>query len=214
MRVKHISSMDLHQLDADPLLTSAEVLMVMPYTDQTAAERCATLMAKRAGTEGVIVCVHDANHEGFITLVNRVFSSTSSEYFGYVAQDAFAGRRWLVLAIEALRKHNKSLFAFNDGKWMGMLASFGIASREWVSNLYDGHFFFPGYDRHYADVELSVLAMSARSYCYDPNSVLVEVDWHKDSASANPSDKALYHERRASGFNGRVTSRELLQLFS
>jgi hypothetical protein len=214
MRVGNISSRDLHQLDDDPNLASADVLMVMPYTDRAAAERCATLMAQRAGTDGVILCVHDADHEGFITLVNRVFSSTASEYFGYVAQDAFAGRRWLVLAIDALRKHDKGLFAFNDGKWMGMLASFGIASRAWISNIYDGHFFFPGYGRHYADVELSVLAMSARSYCYDPNSILVEVDWHKDSASTDPKDKALYQERRASGFNGRVTSRELLQLFS
>lgn len=214
MRVKRISSGEMRQLAADPSLRSIEVLMVMPYTDQAAAERCATLMAGRAGADGVILCVHDAHREGFIALVNRVFSSTSSEYFGYVAQDAFPGRRWLTLALEALRKSKKSLFAFNDGKWMGVLASFGIASRQWANDLYGGHFFFPGYCSHYADAELSVLAMSEHSYCYNPNSVLVEVDWNKDNASVNPADRALYHERRASGFDGRVTSQELLNIFS
>jgi hypothetical protein len=209
-----MSSKDMYQLAAEPMLRSAEVLMVMPYTDQAAAERCATLMAKRAGTDGVILCVHDADREGFIALVNRVFRSTSSRYFGYVAQDAFAGRRWLVIALDTLRKHQKSLFAFNDGKWMGVLASFGVASRQWASDIYGGDFFFPGYGRHYADAELSVLAMNERSYCYDPNSVLVEVDWDKDAASVNSADRALYHRRCASGFDGRVTSQELLHLFS
>ena len=171
-------------------------------------------MAGRAGADGVILCVHDTQREGFITIVNRVFRSTASDYFGYVAQDAFPGRRWLLLALESLRKSNKGLFAFNDGKWMGMLASFGIASRQWVSGRYDGHFFFPVYCSHYADVELSVLAMSERSYCYNPNSVLMEVDWNKDTTSVNPLDKALFHERRASGFDGQVTSQELLHMFS
>lgn len=214
MRVKGISSKDIHQLADDPLFRSVEVLMVMPYTDEAAANRCAVLMAKRACADGAILCVHDAEREGFISLVNRVFSSTSGKYFGYVAQDAFPGRRWLAIALEALSRNNNSLFAFNDGKWMGVLASIGIASRQWVKEIYGGPFFFPGYDRHYADVELSVLAMSARRYCYDPNSVLVEIDWNKDSTSVNPSDKALYHERRASGFEGRVASQELLHMFS
>lgn len=214
MRVKGISSKDIHLLTADPFFQSVEVLMVMPYTDEAAAERCAVMMAKRASAKGAILCVHDVQREGFIALVNRVFSLTSSKYFGYVAQDAFPGRHWLATALEALRISNKGLFAFNDGKWMGALASFGIASRQWVSDIYGGPFFFPGYGRHYADTELSVLAMSTRSYCYDPNSVLVELDWDKDSASVDLTDKALYHERRASGFDGRVTSQELLHMFS
>jgi len=214
MRVKGINSREIDQLADDPFFRSVEVVIVMPYTDQAAAERCATLMAKRACADGSIICVHDVDREGFIPLVNRVFSTTSSKYFGYVAQDAFPGRRWLAIALETLGRNNNTLFAFNDGKWMGVLASFGIASRQWVSEIYGGPFFFPGYGRHYADVELSVLAMSARSYCYDPNSVLVEVDWNKDGTSVNPSDKALYHERRASGFEGRVASQELLHMFS
>lgn len=214
MRVKGISSKEISQLVDDPFFRSVEVLMVMPYIDEAAAKRCSAMMAKRACADGAILCVHDVEREGFIALVNRVFGSTSSKYFGYVAQDAFPGRRWLAIALEALNRNNNNLFAFNDGKWMGVLATFGIASRQWVNEIYGGPFFFPGYGRHYADVELSVLAMSARSYCYDPNSVLVEIDWNKDNTSVNLADKTLYHERRASGFEGRVTSQELLHMFS
>lgn len=214
MRVKGISSKDIDQLAADPFFRSVEVLMAMPYTDEDAARRCAVMMAKRAGADGTILCIHDEQREGFVALVNRVFSSTCSKYFGYVAQDAFPGRRWLATALETLCGNNKGLLAFNDGKWMGLLASFGLASRQWVNNIYGGPFFFPGYGRHYADVELSVLAMSSHSYCYDPNSVLVELDWDKDDTGVDPVDKALYHERRASGFDGRVTSQKLLSMFS
>jgi hypothetical protein len=112
---------------------------------------------------------------------------------------------------------------FNDGKWQGALASFGLASRAWAAANYakeaaagaeQGPFFHPSYQRHYADAELTVLAMQAKGYVYEPNSVLVEVDWAKDGQTVDPADRALYRQRSALGFDGRVAEQALIGLFA
>lgn len=191
----------------------ADVLLVMPCTDVPMARRAATHMAQRAGAAGHVLLVEDLDRWGFIRIVNHVFKATLGRYFGYVAQDAFAGRQWLALALEALKRPGKSLFGFNDGKWHGAFASFGLAERQWASQNYPGgDFFHPSYARHYADVELSLLAMSQGRYIHDPRSVLVEVDWAKDSTAVDPQDRAHYRARVAAGFEGRVTAPELLNL--
>lgn len=191
----------------------ADVLFVMPCTDAAMAQRAASNMAQRAGATGHVLLVQDADGWGFIRIVNHVFRSTLGRYFGYVAQDAFAGRQWLALALDALKHPGKSLFGFNDGKWHGAFASFGLAERQWASQNYPaGDFFQSGYSRHYADVELSLLAISQGRYIHDPRSVLVEVDWAKDSAPVDPQDRAHYRARVASRFDGRVTAPELLNL--
>jgi hypothetical protein len=212
--VELVDSRALDKAGPAILARAGSALVVMPYIDRTVAQRCATLMASRANEAGMILCIHDDDREGFISLVNRVFGLSTSRFFGYVAQDAFPGRQWLSLAVAALNSTGKGLFAFNDGKWMGALASFGLASRAWAQGNYDGNFFYPGYVSHYADVELSVLAMSERSYCYDANSVLVEVDWGKDKAPVNPNDRALFQQRKLGKFGGRVQMPALLNLFS
>jgi hypothetical protein len=191
----------------------SDALLVMPCTDVPMARRAATHMAQRAGAPGCVLLVEDLDGWGFIRIVNHVFKATLGRYFGYVAQDAFAGRQWLALALEALKRPGKSLFAFNDGKWHGAFAGFGLAERQWASQNYPGaDFFHPGYSRHYADVELSLLAMSQGRYIHDPRSLLVEVDWAKDSAPVDQQDRAQYHARVAVGFEGRVTAPELLNL--
>ena len=189
--------------------------MVMPATDAAMAERAAGMMARRAGVnEGMVLLVEDVERLGFVAITNQAFERTKSEFFGYVAQDAFAGRKWLALGLKALTSHQKSLFAFNDGKWMGALAAFGLARREWVLKQYGGAFFYPGYTSHYADAELSVLALNDQGYCYDPNSVLVEVDWDKDSTAVNADDRQCFRERVVQGFGGKVTNSELLGLYA
>lgn len=192
---------------------SAEVIFVMPYLDRHAAARCAELMSQRAGVDGLILAVHDQARDGFIAVANRIFECTESRYFGYVAQDAFPGRHWLELALKTLRKQHASLLAFNDGKWLGRLAAFGLADRDWAQRNYNGKFFFPEYRRHYADVELTVLAISQKEYCYNANSVLAEVDWNKEKSSVDLKDKALYQRRKNEGFNKKVDSPALLDMF-
>ena len=198
---------------ADCANMQSDVLIIMPFTDVVMAKRAALHMAQRAGVEGHVLLVEDLHAWGFVRIVNHVFKITSCRYFGYVAQDAFAGRQWLTLALDALRQPGKSLFGFNDGKWHGAFASFGLVERQWASQNYpEGDLFQSGYRKHYADVELSLLAMSQGRYIYDPRSVLVEVDWAKDSTPVDPQDRAHYRTRVACGFDGRVTRPELLNL--
>ena len=73
----------------------AEVLFVMPCTDRPMARRAANQMAQRAGAWCHLLLVEDLDRWGFIRIVNHVFKLTQGRYFGYVAQDAFAGRQWL-----------------------------------------------------------------------------------------------------------------------
>jgi hypothetical protein len=146
-------------------------------------------------------------------MVNLAFQKTHSTHFGYVAQDAFAGRQWLRLAVEALGSE-RVLLGFNDGKWAGALAGFGLAQRAWAQGNYAGSFFYPGYQRHYADAELTLYAMQCGKYAYDANSVLLEVDWHKDQSQVDAADRQLFLERKASSFEGKITHPQLLGLFS
>lgn len=169
-------------------------------------------MARRAGTSGTLLLIHDTERVGFMAIANLAFRASHSPFFGYVAQDAFAGREWLSLALTALGEEGV-LLGFNDGKWAGALAAFGIAKRAWADRNYAGDFFYSGYTQHFADAELTLLAMQAGHYCYEPNSVLVELDWDKDARAVNAADRALFAKRKASGFDGRVVHPQLLELF-
>ena len=193
---------------------SEGAIFVMPFTEAAQAQRAATLMSRRAGAEGLIVAVHDDARDGFIALANRVFARSESPYFGYVAQDAFAGRHWLHFALKALEKPAVQLVAFNDGKWFGLLAAYGLARRSWAKGNYAGSLFFKGYQRHYADTELSLIATEQKSLAYVANSVLIEVDWEKDSKPTEEADRVLFKTRASAGFDGKVASPELRTRFA
>ena len=77
-------------------LQQAHTILVMPSTDVAQAQRAAQLMASRAAVDdALLLVVLDEDREGFVALANRVYRATRSQCFGYVAQDVFAGRRWL-----------------------------------------------------------------------------------------------------------------------
>jgi hypothetical protein len=198
-------------------------VMVLPYTDADMAQRAGQHAAQRAGAKGLLLAVHDTERQGFVATVNLAFAATRSPWLGYMAQDAFAGRDWMALALQALHRQRGVFLGFNDGKWQGALAAFGLASRAWAGGNYaaqagagatQGPFFHPSYQRHYADAELTVLARQAKGYVYEPNSVLMEVDWAKEAQAVDPVDRALYRQRAALGFDGRVAEQALLGLFA
>ena len=189
-------------------------IFVMPFTEAAQAHRAAKLMSRRAGAPGLILAVHDDARDGFIGIVNRVFAQTDSPYFGYVAQDAFAGRYWLRYAMSAFDKPEAQLVAFNDGKWFGTLAGYGLARRGWAAGIYAGPLFFPAYRRHYADAELSLIATGQQGLAYVASSVLIEVDWEKDAKPVEDADRQLFKIRASGGFDGKVTSRELQSRFA
>jgi hypothetical protein len=201
------------ELKSSPIVSSG-ALIFMPFIHPPQAKRTAETLARRAGAEGTIVSIFDLKREGFVALVNRAFRSSDSPFVGYLAEDAFAGRDWLKIALDALNIQKARLLGFNDGKWQGNLAAFGLVERAWAHKNYGGDLFHPGYQQHYADTELTLLAKSDKAYAYNPNSVVVEVDWDKDQKPTNAKDKTLFQERAKSGFDGRVSDPQLLEMFS
>lgn len=199
-------------------LQSAQALMVMPFIDEVQARRSVELAAARAGSAvqgaSLLVAVHDGRRQGFVSVVNQVFRHSRSPWFGYMAQDAYAGRDWLALGLEALALRSGGLLAFNDGKWHGQLAAFGLADRSWAQSVYGGEFFFPGYRSHFADVELTLVARQQGRFVYEPNSVLVEVDWAKEQSAVHAPDRSLFRTRVRQGLGGRVTDALLLGMFA
>ena len=192
-------------------------LMVMPCTDEAQARRAQAMAVARAGEgtqQACLLAVHDHRRKGFVAVVNQVFRHSRSPWMGYMAQDAFAGRDWLALALQALQRGQGGLLAFNDGKWHGQLAAFGLAERTWAASVYSGEFFFPGYRSHYADVELTLVARQQGRYVYQPDSVLMEVDWDKEQSAVHAPDRSLFRTRVRQGLGGRVTDEALLGLFA
>ena len=210
--IEYVSARALMQRK-QTLLTVSGALIVMPFTQPAQAQQALQLMARRAHAPGLLLGVHDEDGVGFVNLINQTFRATRSAFFGYVAQDAFAGREWLDSALIGLGKQGV-LLGFNDGKWAGSLAGFGLAQRHWAENNYQGDFFYPEYQRHFADAELTLLAMQSGRYVYEPNSLLVEIDWEKDRSQVDTKDRELFLQRQISGFDGKVSHPSLLKLFS
>ena len=215
--VPHVSAglrwATLSQLRAEPMLaeTDCEVLAVMPYLQRASARRAAELMVSRAGAPLLVLAVHDDLGAGPIAIWNSAIACSKSPWFLYCAEDAFAGRYWLRFALQALQKQSGAgLLAFNDGKWFGQLAAFGLVRRSWLAPLYGGGLFHPGYAQHYGDTELTLIARQQQALCYHPHALLVEVDHDKDGRAVNALDHALFHRRAAAGFDQLVTDPALL----
>jgi hypothetical protein len=188
-------------------------LVVMPFIDAAQARQSAAQLARRAGVEGVLLCVHDAERRGFIAAQNAVFRRADAPYVAYVAQDAFAGRDWLATGMTTIARNDGGLLAFNDGKWGGALAAFGLVASPWARGLYDGDLFHPAYNRHYADVELTLVAMQQRRLRYSADALLIEVDWEKDGRAINHDDRVTFHRRNQTAFDRKVLDPGLRRLF-
>jgi hypothetical protein len=191
----------------------AEPLIVMPFIDPQEARRSAQQLAGRAGRDARLLCVQDVRRVGFIAVANAVFRASRAPYFAYLAQDAFGSRNWLKHGLDTLIEKKGGLLAFNDGKWGGALAAFGMVEREWALGNYVGDLFYPDYRRHYADVELTLIAMQQRKLCFEPISLVVEVDWGKDTQTVSEEDRLLYYRRGQTAFDRKVTNAGLRRLF-
>jgi hypothetical protein len=209
MKIEYITA---QQLSHSPTI-DAPAVVCMPATDPKQAERSAKLMARRAGVDGLVLVVYDEERQGFIKTANHAFQHSTGDYFAYVAQDAFAGRFWLRVGINVMERLEKSMLAFNDGKWQGHLASFGLVRRCWAQAQYQGNLFCTEYHSHYGDAELTLIAKAQEQFCYAPRSVLIEVDWEKEDKLANDTDKTLFRQRAAQLFEGRVASPAESQIF-
>ena len=210
MKILTLSSTELASASID----YSNVLIFMPFINPKEAKNTAEILSRRANAQGNIICIYDSYKEGFVTIANKAFRQTKSTYVGYLAEDAFPGRNWLNLGLKKIESTSSSLLAFNDGKWQGNLAAFGLVKRVWAANNYQGDLFYPQYKKHYADTELTLLAKEDKVFTYDPHSILIEIDWEKDKKSTEISDKNLFLERSKNGFDGRITNQTLLGIFS
>jgi hypothetical protein len=210
MKILTLSSNDL----ASTPLESSNALIFMPFINPMQAKKTADMLANRSNADGTIVCVYDADREGFISIANRLFKNSHSPYIGYLAEDAFPGRDWLLIGLNKLKTSSLSLLAFNDGKWAGNLASFGLVERDWAKKNYQGNLFYPSYKKHYADTELTLIAKSEKVFAYDPHSIVMEIDWEENKKIVDEKDRKLFLERALKGFEGRVSNPVLLKMFS
>lgn len=183
-----------------------EIAVVMPSIDQEKAQKTMNQLIERAGIDATFMIVMDDKRQGFIKAVNNFVEKTDFKYYVYVAEDSYAGKDWLKIAYETLETTKKGLFAFNDGKWGGMMAAFGMVRKSWK-----GPFFNELYKSHYADVELSIKAMSEDQFVADLRSILVEVDY--DKHGVNMEDKKNFNLRKIDNFSGTV-DKKFVNIFS
>lgn len=218
LEVRHVRTSELSAFQDD---TPHESVVIMPSTRVTLARRAADVMVARTQSSGLLVIAEDDLRIGFIATANMVYAKTASRYAAYVAQDAFAGYYWLETGIRTLKESGSGLLAFNDGRFFGRLAAFGLVDRQWAAGLYGRFLFYPRYKRHYADTELSDVALLTGKMAYNPHAMMVEIDYGKhlgtaekraetvieynntDSLGADP-DGTLYVERALKGFDGKV----------
>ena len=189
------------------------IAVVMPCLDEKKGMETATLLLQRAGIDCRIFVVQDTARQGFVKTFNDAAARISTKYIVYLAEDVFPGVDWLRSAHRTLEQTGKSLLAFNDGKWKGRIASFGMVRSNWAKEMYGGPVFFPGYKSHKADNELTVIARATEEFVYDPNVTLIELDPTKKMLKEKLSDdRLLFDSRFRNGFDGLVPLRKLRKL--
>ena len=198
--------LDLHILKTSELERfrgerSHEAVIVMPAVKMAQAKALAGVLIARAKHPGLLVIAEDDSKLGFIATANAVYARTDSRFFAYIAQDAFPGKHWLDFAVRIMQSTGAGLLAFNDGKWFGGVASFGMAERSFTNSLYGNLLFYPQYMSHCADVELSTLARNADKLAYHADCIMLEVDYTRHlRPPQNTPDDTLFHRRRQAGF--------------
>jgi hypothetical protein len=171
------------------------VTVVMPSTDINQAVLAAQRMARFAGMPMRMVIVKDAIRQGFIKTINAVSNRLKPEYLAYVAQDALAGKHWLKNAFHKMTVENKSVCAFNEGRFLGNLAQFGLVKVAFTARHYGDHnVFYEQYTKHRADDELTLLAKLNNEFVFAKDALLMEVDYSLQKTIHAP-DVAVYRRR-------------------
>jgi len=184
------------------------VAVIMPCIDVEKGRASAEILLRRAQMPCLVLVVVDSIRQGFIKTLNAAAAQMTVRYVVYLAEDAFPARGWLHRAYQALEESGKGLLGFNDGKWDGRIASFGMVRTSWVRGLYGGDVLNAEYRAHKADNELTVIARVADEYEYRPDCTLVEVDPRKDVRGSNQADDEIFAKRMHEGFGGIITRSE------
>jgi len=186
------------------LSSSYETIIVLPAIDMILANKISEIMEIRTRVDSLLIIVEDDLRIGFIMVANMVYMKTTSRYFCYVAQDSYPGYFWLDYGLDTMKRTNAGLLSFNDGRFFGKIAVFGLADRQWLNTIYEKFLFYPKYKSHFADTELSVIAAQTQNLVFNPNALLIEVDYEKHLHGNNPDDDKLYRQRAETGFDGLI----------
>lgn len=171
-----------------------KIAVLMPTIDIPKAQETMKRLIDTAGMKAEFVMLYDEHRQGFVAMANHGYQMYKDyDYFVYLAQDAAPEQDWLKIAYDTMYASNAGLLAFNDGKWNGKLASFGMVEKSWVNQFYN-NLFYEGYKSHYCDTELSVLAQAQGKMIYNPNAIVKEDD--KNKHGVNKDDKKLYNRRK------------------
>lgn len=197
-----IITINTSELSNCTLNVSPSVTIVMPCIDEEMGTKTAEILSSRAGTHCTVVVAMDDSRNGFMNTLNSVARKCDSRFIVFVAQDAFPGRQWLKIALDSIEAKSAGLLAFNDGKWFGRIASFGLVRKSWIQKFYDDSILNPYYKAHKADNEITLLARLDEKFVYEPDSVLIEVDYGKDRGGSNPEDNEKFKLRFNSQFDG------------
>ena len=175
-----------------------KVVVVIPYRleDRELAEKAKKIHEVRAGIPVRVVIVPDLLGEGWVALQNFMFHLSDEPYYVYSCADYFPGKGYLKIAMEAMKRYNKKLAIFNDGKWRGHLATAALVDKTLIGGEYGTDLFFNGYFANYADPELTDYAMYKHEVVYNADAVLMEVDYDKETKPhLNQKDRAIYNSR-------------------
>lgn len=92
-------------------------------------------------------------------------------------------------------------FTAGFGKWFGKNATAGMIHKSLIPEMYGEPLFYPSYDHHGADPDLTEKATLMKEYVYCPEAIFMEVDYNKDFRTTSyPVDMQLYHKRKSKGF--------------
>jgi hypothetical protein len=217
IRPGHISEKVVTEKDWIPLKSSPKspssptIAVLCPSIDTNKAQQTMEQLKKSAGMEASFYIIEDKERTGYVKTVNTAVQKIDADYYVYTAEDAYGGKDWLKIGFEHLKKSGQELLAFNDGKWNGHLASFGLVSKQFLKAIYNGNLFYEGYHSHYGDTELTAIAMRNARFCHTPEALMIEVDPNKHGV--NPKDKELYNQRKVELF-GDEEYRWILEKFS
>lgn len=195
---------------------SSGVAVVMPSIDMKRGLETARILVKRAGMSVTVFVVKDTPEQGFVRTLNDAAQRLKVAYLVYLAEDAFPGVDWLRIAYEALERTGKGLLAFNDGKWRGRIASFGMVRMQWIKKVYSGAILYPGYRAHKGDNELTLIARIMNDFIYEPTATLIELDPSKafeggegPDGTKQRTDRNLFNERLHATFDSRFQWRDV-----
>lgn len=191
-------------------------LVLIPATKLDQANEAAEVMKTKAGMPCDVLVIEDKERKGFVKTINSAFHThTEYENYVYTAQDAYVGRDWLLEATASMARKNAGLVAFNDAKWRGRMAQFGLVNREWALQTF-GNIFPDCYVGNYCDVEISQVAKQQDRFAWSEKGIMLEVDPDKDLGKKQviKEDKLTYALRKKTGFDGKVIDKKLLEEFS